>query len=315
MNPEEVKKQIDQAASDSQYNVAPVSFHTHNGTDSPVVATITGLGITNGAVLSGDVVLAAGANVTVSESNQTITIAVPTVGLTTSFDYQEFTVAGTNTWTKPAGATANSPVYVQEWGAGGGGGGVNAGGSGGGGGGGGEYVDMWFKAGALNSTVGLTVGAGGAGGVNGAGSGATGGSSLFPTSLPSITARGGVGGQGSAAGQRGGAGGGYFPGTDIGGGAGTYDSLDQFSGAAGGSNTVNGGYSPKGGGGGGGGAGPGTTGGRSGLGGAGADGHAGESAGATGNVPGGGGSGATGGISIRAGGQGGAGTIRIWTFL
>lgn len=137
-------------------------------------------------------------------------------GLTTQ-DYRlikvTHLVAGTTTYTPPAGTRA---LFVECWGAGGGGGGVataatNAGA--GGGGGGGAYAAKWVTtliAGAHN----ITIGAGGAGGTAGANTGSLGGhTDFFDTAAALVVlARGGSGGLGDTiatihAGGKGGAGG------------------------------------------------------------------------------------------------------------
>lgn len=241
---------------------------------------------------------------------------LPASGLTTSFDYQVFTSIGSNTWTKPAGATANSIVYVQLWGGGGGGGAANnVVTGGGGGGGGGEYIELKFRASDLNDTVPITIGDGGAGGTDVASVGGTGANSNFG-GTNFLVARGGVGGKGSSNGDTGGgSGGGYFPGSGVTGAPGQ-DSRDGLSGGQGGQAGNNGGGSVKGGGGGAGGNGS-TTGGASIYGGDGGDGHAGNSDGSAGGTPGGGGGGATRivGTTLQNGGKGGRGECRVWTYL
>jgi hypothetical protein len=105
-------------------------------------------------------------------------------------DIQEFTTAGSHTWTKPAGA---SLVYVLMFGGGGGGGSGRKRSSGsvanlatgGAGAGGGGRTELWVPAVALGSTETVVVGSGGSGGAartvddtNGV-DGAAGGSSEF----------------------------------------------------------------------------------------------------------------------------------------
>lgn len=80
-------------------------------------------------------------------------------------------ILSTGTWTKPTGATANTPVLVRLW-AGGGGGGEE------GGGGGGGYWEQWFKAGDLPATVAVGIGLGGTGSAT---SGTDGGNTTFST--------------------------------------------------------------------------------------------------------------------------------------
>ena len=131
-------------------------------------------------------------------------------GISTA-NIQEFTTAGTSTWTKPAGAKL---VYIVCQGGGGGGGSgykqlaspVNAAISGGGGGGTGGWSELLIPAALLGSTETVTTGAGGTGGasqtVAGSGNaGTTGGDSSFGSWC---VARGGVGNVGGGTGTSGG---------------------------------------------------------------------------------------------------------------
>lgn len=100
--------------------------------------------------------------------------------------------AGTATWTKSAHLLG---IRVRAYGAGGGGAGAGAAGANnsacGSGGGSGGYSEAWFDAGALTSTVTVTVAAGGAGGV-----GAANGTTASDTSFGSyVVVHGGGGGQ------------------------------------------------------------------------------------------------------------------------
>ncbi len=290
---------FDKSLSDSQYGVSPVPYHTHNGTDSPLIQ-----GVVNSLNSeTGNISILAGTNTSVTPSGTNITIA--NTSTAKAVDYQDFATAGTATWTKPAGVTANSLVYIQMWGAGGGGSGtdgtvISAATAGGGA----EYAEIFILASALNSTVGLTVGTGGTGGVGNA-SGSDGTSSKFPTSLPLVTARGGNKGTYQTPS---GAGGGYF------GGAANSDARDANSGGGGGSP---GGAAFKGGGGGSGGN-PGGNGGVSQFGGNGGVQPSGNGNGGAGFQPGGGGAGAvrnTFSGTNQTGGQGGDGEVRIWTIF
>jgi hypothetical protein len=132
------------------------------------------------------------------------TWAAPGGGGGTPADIQNFTTAGSATWTKPAGARY---VHIIMHGGGGGGGGgrlradtVPAAG-GGAGGAPGSWNEIWVPASLLGATVSLTVGAGGTAGAGrtGAaadgGAGGTGGDSIFGT----WRARGGPGGNGGTA--------------------------------------------------------------------------------------------------------------------
>jgi hypothetical protein len=98
-----------------------------------------------------------------------------------------YTTAGANTWTKPAGAEL---VFVECWGGGGAGAKGVTGGSCAQGGGGGGYASAWFLAADLTATVTVTVGATAAGRTT-AGAGADGNASTFGAYL---TAGGGQGG-------------------------------------------------------------------------------------------------------------------------
>lgn len=270
----------------------------------------------------------------VTASNVTIT------GGTVS-NYQSFT--GNGTWTKPTGASSNSQVIVQMWGAGGGGGGGNAADQCGGGGGGGYYFEATFSASALGATETVTVGTGGAGGstatatVGGNSSfgsfgtaygGGGGGSNVAATGAGSS---GGGGGGGLAVGASPGAGGSPAGGGSNvsvdgygGGGGGVGGILVAGSSARGGgggggsaatgnANGAAGGSSIYGGGGGGGGsaaAGGATTAGTSVYGGAGGAGKI-SGTGNAGTAPGGGG----GGTNNATGGAGARGEVRVTTIF
>lgn len=109
------------------------------------------------------------------------------------------------TWTKPAGLSADSMVFVQVWGAGGGGGRGPVGIIGGGGGGG-CYLEKWLLASDLGATVTVTIGAGGAAAASGAVSAGAGGTSQFGSHVIAYgggggsTLSGGGGGGGISAG-------------------------------------------------------------------------------------------------------------------
>lgn len=309
---------FDKSLNDSQYNVSPVPFHTHNGTDSPAIdlndqTNQTTLVVGSGTPQAGALGLVAGTNTTVVQSGKNFTINVPTIGITTAYDRQVFTTAGAGLWTKPTGATTGSRVIVIAWGGGGGGGGANVTG-GGGGGGGGEFSYGEFSAGDLNATVALVIGTGGAGGI-GANPGSAGSDTTFATTL--VVARHGLGGgaDNDGFGGRGGIGGGYFGGAVIVGSI--ADAKDPFSGGAGGANDE---YGNPGGtaykGGGGGGNGTAGAGGLSNQGGKGGDGPSGNGNGQPGVQPAGGGSGARSNAGVnRTGGKGGDGQMIIWTIL
>lgn len=121
-------------------------------------------------------------------------------------DVQEFTAAGTSTWTKPVGAKI---VHIIMHGAGGGGGsgrrrgtGDSQNSQGAGGGVAGSRIELWVDAASLSSTETVVVGAGGTGGAarttNGTNGvdGASGGNSAFKN----WTAEGGYYGHGGAIG-------------------------------------------------------------------------------------------------------------------
>jgi len=106
-------------------------------------------------------------------------------------------------WTKPAGYSANSRVYIQAWGAGGSGSRVNATNSSlGNGGGGGGYNERWCNLSDMGATETITIGAGGAA-TTVAGNGNTGGNSSVGSL---ITAYGG-GGANASSNVKGGGGG------------------------------------------------------------------------------------------------------------
>lgn len=256
----------------------------------------------------------------------------------TYFDYQEFTSSGT--WTKPTGLTGNENVLVQAWGQGGGGGGSATGNDGGGGGGGGGYIEGYFKASALGSTVTVTVGTSSNGGAAGTHDGSGGFNTTFGSLLTSFGGGGGSGGLsnnpsgGGGGGGILGAGGAASFGTGGTGGipAGSAATISNagFGGGGGGSGGSSPGVSSYGGGGGGANSGSSAGGGTNGgasvyAGGGGAGGSAGSASGGTsvfggvggvnsanGVQPGGGGGGGTGN---SAGGNGGAGMVRVWVLI
>ena len=214
-----------------------------------------------------------------------------------------FTVAGTQSFTVPAGVTS---LTVECWGAGGGGGGggtvANAAG---GGGGGGAYARSTVTVVAGN-TYSLVVGAAGTAGVANGGTGGVGGSSSFNTS--SVIAIGGSGGIGrtTSGGGAGGAGGtGSTGGTVFSGGVGVTGATTYGGGGAGSAGSLSNGNT-----------GSTSTGGvavtNGGAGGNGASATAGA-AGTVGGAPGGGGGGGRRGTTAtnRAGGAGAVGRVVI----
>lgn len=239
----------------------------------------------------------------------------------------EYTSGG-NTWTKPTGAKT---VLVQVWG--GGAGGSSDAGGGASGGGGGGFAEHTFNASDLSATVTATVGAGGVAGAlhdgnnstfgsymtayggGGVASGTTaggggGGGNTSKGSTSGSPNGGDGGGQGGGVGSSSGTAGGYSVYGGGGGGknAASVGGESTFGGGGGGGNSKAGGFSFKGGGGGGG-AGP-QAGGGSVFGGAGGAGGDGVTPASDGAVPGGGGGGASAG-----GGAGGAGKIRVISYL
>lgn len=139
------------------------------------------------------------------------------IARTSSADIQTFT--GNGTWTKPAGA---SRVFVQLVGSGGGGGGgarVASGTacSGGAAGGAGAYVEQWFSAADLGSSVTVAIATGGTGGNGATGDGNAGSNGAAGSGGTSFGAgqnyelragEGGGGAGGQIAGNSGGGGGG-----------------------------------------------------------------------------------------------------------
>jgi hypothetical protein len=209
---------------------------------------------------------------------------------TESVNTQIFTVAGSNTWTKPSWATTgNELVIVHMWG-GGGGAKFNTPGSGGGGG---AFVFGYFKSSQVNATCNVVVGAGGAG--NGTANATQGGNSIFYANTTNLlTAYGGGGARGGIDPPPAGGGGGWLSAGIIGtggdplGGASSGTPGDSTFGGGGGATTTSptvGGSSVYGGGGGG---------------------RAGANGGAS--IFGGGGGGGSGGRSIF-GGQGGSSSV------
>jgi hypothetical protein len=211
-----------------------------------------------------------------------------------------------DTWTKPAGATAATRVFIECWG-----GGASGGRQNGGGGGGGAYTWRWMLASDLGATEAVTVGLGGAAKTSN-GNGNDGGNTTFGAHL---TAYGGGGGDSGGSPNRGGHGGGWLSSrgpvnTGFGGavGAETAGAESAYGGAAGGKDGVfAGGASIWGGAGGGGDEGAGGTSLYGGNGGAGSL----TGAATAGTQPGGGG----GGTDTGTSGKGGDGRVRVTTYL
>jgi hypothetical protein len=238
-------------------------------------------------------------------------------GTIEAVNYQVFTSAGANTWTKPANATANSRTLIEAWGAGGGGTNTNHAA----GGGGGAYNYRWITTSLLGATETATVGTGGATNSTAA---ATGGSSTFGSwltaygggggGLSGTTGEGGGGGGMTGAGANGGTSGfAGFGGNPLGGAA--VGAESTLGGGAGGNSSINGGNSFYGGAGGGGNT---TNGGNSIWGGGGGQGEAG---GAPGTSAYAGAGGAIGSPGVQPGGgggkasKGGDGQIIVTTFI
>lgn len=199
-------------------------------------------------------------NVTAIALGTGITMSGDTLSVSGASDVQTFT--GSGTWTKPAGASANSLVIVQAW-AGGGSGGSGTAGNAAGGGGGGSCHIVHLLASQCGSTETVTIGAGGiAVATNNQGN--VGGNTTFGTL---VTAYGGGGGDFSGSSGGGGGGGGVMSagvsgskvgGNPQGGSAGSSSAGGQsYAGGGGGGDSqaalgYNGGLSYFGGGGGGG---------------------------------------------------------------
>lgn len=187
-------------------------------------------------------------------------------------DYQEFSTAGSFSWTKPAKGTR---VLIECIG-GGGSGGRGGSGDGGGGGGGGSFVSRTMPLSAVSSTETVTVGAGGAAQTSDNADGQAGGTSSFGSHVSAPGGGGGAGNVSAAGGGGGGGGQGGAGSSSAGGGAaataGGAGGVDLAGGTGGTAGTVgigtsggNGGSSGNGSSGGGGGGG--SDGGGSGLGG------------------------------------------------
>lgn len=219
-------------------NTGPVTLAINGGAALPVVDA-AGVDLDGGALQSGE------RSLIEYVSGSYRVLSAQGAGAASGPYYAQFTTSGT--WNKPAGLPDDAMVLVEAWGAGGGGSSLGNGGGGGGGG----YNRQWFRAGALPSSVSVTIGSGGA--VNGNGGSTTFGSLLTAFGgLGSSTQNGARGGSAAAGGLFGAGLGGATAGTN-GGNAST-----EFGGAGGGagdtvSNSAgNGGQAMRGGGGGGG---------------------------------------------------------------
>ena len=261
-------------------------------------------------------------NVLVSNGTTWTSATAPVINV------QSFDASGT--FTKPAGYSASSRVFIQAWGAGGSGGRGNGSTTAGCGAGGGAYSERWVPLSALGSTETVTVGAGGAA-ISSGTTGNVGGNTSFGSFLTAYggggggagpTTAGGGGGQisaGSTANATPGrpwdiSGDGYTPLGGLG--------EDGFWGGAGGGSCTSGTNITNGqipgssylGGGGGGGSGTGTGGSAAGGSGvaSGGNGGAGSSTGTatSGSQPAGGG----GGTSTGTSGAGGAGRVIVTVF-
>lgn len=199
----------------SPIQVADVPTLNQNTTGT--ASNVTGIvAVANGGTGTATPSLVAGTNITISGSfpNQTIN---STGGGISSANIQEFTTAGSSTWTKPAGAKI---VYVLLFSGGGGGGSgrrrnvADAALAGGGTGGpAGGRVEAWIPAVELGSTESVVVGAGGTGGAartvdntNGS-AGGSGEASTFSFFLAREATNGGGGGSSTGAGGGGSSGG------------------------------------------------------------------------------------------------------------
>ena len=200
----------------------------------------------------------------VTTANLTVNSIPVTKIYTETVNTQIFTVAGSNTWTKPSWAnTGNELVKVELWG--GGGGGALTTGVAHAPGGGGAYVFGYFKSSQVNSVCNVVVGVGGTSVVNStagqttqAGNGTP--SIFYANTTNSLSAYGGGGGVANATFAIAGSGGGWlsagnttFGGAPLGGTGNTVTPTDSTFGGGGGDNagTNGGGDSIYGGGGGG----------------------------------------------------------------
>jgi hypothetical protein len=158
-----------------------------NGGSPIAVLDASGLQLPAGTITSGMLV-----QVEYTGSDYRVTSGAGGANGGSRYAFWQFDESGT--WTKPDWLADDALVFTRLWA--GGGGGSSA--SNGCGGGGGAYTEGWFRAGALASSITVTIGAGGAVGATGG----TGGNTSFGALL---TAYGGAGGSGTLGGGGGGA--------------------------------------------------------------------------------------------------------------
>lgn len=232
---------LNQNTTGTASNVTGIVAVANGGTGTATPSLVAGTNITISGSFPNQTINTASSSLTVKDEGSTLTSAATSIDFTgagvtatntggavtvaitgggggiSSADIQEFTTAGSSTWTKPAGAKL---VYVLLFSGGGGGGSgrrrnvADAALAGGGTGGpAGGRVEAWIPAVELGSTESVVVGAGGTGGAartvdntNGS-AGGTGEASTFSFFLAREATNGGGGGSSTGAGGGGSSGG------------------------------------------------------------------------------------------------------------
>ena len=100
-----IQDALDQRENDNQYNPSPIPFHTHNGTDSPLVNSVNS---GTGTVTTVSVVTANGVSGSVANPTSTPAITLTLGAITPSSVAATGTVTGSNIPSFPSGAVVGT---------------------------------------------------------------------------------------------------------------------------------------------------------------------------------------------------------------